>query len=131
MMQVIGIDTNALLEYFLARANKSKIESVIKKCINNEVMIYVALPVFLELEWVLRSYYKINKKEVINILQSLFEMNKLITDDKPLLLMSIELFEKDNSMSFTDCVIFNLNRKNHVSKLLTFDKKFEKKFVVE
>ncbi len=129
-METIGLDTNTLLEYFLARENKSKIENVIKKCINNEVIIYIALPVFLELEWVLRSYYKINKKEVINILQSLFEMNKLITDDKDLLLLSIELFGKDNSLSFTDCVIFNLNRKNHVSKLFTFDKKFDKKFLI-
>ncbi len=128
MIQKTGVDTNAFLEYFLSRKDKKKIDDIIKKCIAGNIELYVALPVFLELEWVLRSYYKIPKEEIITIFESLFEMDNLVTDDKDLLLLSIELFKKDKSISFTDCIILNFNRKNKVRKLVTFDQRLKRKY---
>ncbi len=68
MSNRIGLDTNILARYYVASeegdsATQSQCE-LARKLIESDRALFVAKTVLLELEWVLRGYYKFSGEEI-------------------------------------------------------------------
>lgn len=124
-MRTIGIDTNVLLTYRLRRQPYfTKALSTFERCLEGKVRIYLPEVVIFETEWVLRSFYKQTKEQIIAFFEELLLVDNLVLDDKDEMELSLN-FYKSNSIGFTDSVILQKIR-NHDHDFLTFDQKLEK-----
>ena len=125
-MQSIGIDTNILLEFRLKRQPGFEIaQKCFKQCIDGKINIYIPLPCILETEWVLRSFYKQPKEEIINFFEELFLVNNLDTDNKENTSFSINLYKQSREVSFTDCIIIK-QIQSRDANFVTFDNNLSK-----
>jgi predicted nucleic-acid-binding protein len=125
-MKPIGLDTNALLNYRLKREpGFEKVLGLIKNCLDGKVQLYIPLPAILEVEWVLRSFYKQTKEEIISFLDNLLLVENISVDFKNELKVAINLYQDKNAIKLTDAVILVLVlHKNY--DFLTFDKDLQK-----
>lgn len=124
-MRTIGIDANVLLTYRLRRQPYfTKALSTFERCLEGKVRIYLPEVVIFETEWVLRSFYKQTKEQIIAFFEELLLVDNLVLDDKDEMELSLN-FYKSNSIGFTDSVILQKIR-NHDHDFLTFDQKLEK-----
>ena len=70
---MIGLDTNVLARYYVASFDvPSQQQGVLaRKLIESGKRLYVSKSVVLELEWVLRGYYKSTTTDVLTVLRHL------------------------------------------------------------
>lgn len=125
-MRVLGIDTNVLLDYRLKRQpGFEQVYKYFKQCLEGKIQVYVPLPCILETEWVLRSFYKRPRDEIVQFFEELLLIDNLETDNKESVKFSINLYQKSEKVSFTDCVIAkHIHEKG--ATLITFDNNLEK-----
>lgn len=127
-MTIIGIDTNVLITYRLKRNPGFDIAfSLFEDCLEGKSQAYLPLPALLETEWVLRSFYKQPKEEVIQFFEELLLIDNLLIDTKEEVKFSLNLYKNSSQVSFTDCVIIK-QIQNQASNFLTFDQDLEKLF---
>jgi len=126
-VKTIGIDTNVLLTLRLHREPYfRKAKETFEKCLEGKIKIYLPLPALLEIEWVLRSFYKQPKEKITQFIDELLLIDNLLIDQKETLKFSLNLY-KNNNIAFTDCVIISqIQNKNY--DLLTFDQNLDKIF---
>lgn len=125
-MRTIGFDTNVLITLKLEREpGFKKARALLKRCLDGKITLYISLPVFLETEWVLRSFYKYPKDKIIEYFEELLKIENLITDKKKEIQYALSLFKELKELSFTDCIILRLIQSEGY-EFLTFDKKLEK-----
>jgi predicted nucleic-acid-binding protein len=117
------VDTNILLRFLVADepSQAGKVEKLFIKAGKKELEIKDV--VLAEAVWILLSFYKVSKKEVIEKLEGIlafekFKLNKLI------LKKAIEVY-RNNNISFVDAY---LGASSNVEKkgLYTFDKDLKK-----
>lgn len=125
-MKIIGFDTNVLITLELQRQpGFDKAKALLEECLDKKIKIYIPIPAFLETEWVLRSYYKLQKEAIIEYFEELIALDYLLTDNKDELKLALSLFKQNSQVSFTDSVIaIQVQVKNY--DFLTFDQKLEK-----
>ena len=117
----VAIDSSVLVRYF-TKDN----EELFRKA---SIMITEAKPnsilldrvIIAELGYVLRSVYKLSKKQVVLIYESLLSNNIFSIPDRELLETTVELFNKEKHLSFEDCWLLALKNSNKVLDILTFD----------
>ena len=117
----VVIDSSILVRYF-TKDN----EELLRKA---SIMITEAKPnsilldrvIIAELGYVLRSVYKLSKKQVVLIYESLLSNNIFSIPDRELLETTVELFNKEKHLSFEDCWLLALKNSNKVLDILTFD----------
>lgn len=125
-MKTIGIDTNVLLTFRLERKpHFPKVKRLFERCLQGKVNIYVPTPVILEMEWVLRSFYKEPKERIILFFEDLFLMKGIVLDHKEDLKFSLNTYKNTSAVSFTDCIIVRQMQVKD-AEFLTFDKSLEK-----
>jgi predicted nucleic-acid-binding protein len=125
-MTTIGIDTNTLLTLRLKREpDFTKVKTLFEKCIEGKIKIYVPLPVILENEWVLRSFYKQPKEKIIQFLNELLLIDMVVVDSKDEIKVALNLYKNENGVNFTDCVILQLIKSKNY-EFLTFDRSLER-----
>lgn len=124
-MRQIIVDTNILLDYILVREPfYSKFKPIFKQSESGQVNIIILIPVFLELEWVLRSVYKIDRATLTDFLQGLID--SFSVEQELVLQESITIYQNHGSISLTDAVILSLkNYKYPATELLTNDRKLQ------
>jgi predicted nucleic-acid-binding protein len=121
---MLGIDTNVLVRY-LVRDDQSQYERarrLIHREVNTGEPVLVSLLVLLEMEWVLRSRYELEKPDIVAVLSSLLQTVELAFEDEP----SVEhaIYSWKNSLSeFADCLIDARNRRLGCRATATFDRK--------
>ena len=126
-MRTIGIDTNVLLTYRLKREPYfTKALSTFERCLEGKIKVYLPEVVILETEWVLRSFYKQTKEQIIAFFEELLLVDNLILENKDETQLSLN-FYKNNSVSLTDSVIIQKIRTRDYD-FLTFDQRLEKLF---
>ncbi|KKQ86579.1 MAG: hypothetical protein UT11_C0067G0006 [Berkelbacteria bacterium GW2011_GWA2_38_9] len=125
-MRQIIVDTNILLDYILVREPfYSKFKPIFEKSESGQVNIIVILPVFLELEWVLRSVYKIDRVALAGYLQGLID--SFSVEQEPVLQESITIYQDHGNISLTDAVILSIkNNKYPEMEFLTNDRNLQK-----
>ena len=125
-MNIVGIDTNALLTFRLQREpNSNEVKRLFEQSLASKAKIYVPLPVILEVEWVLRSYYKQDKESILSFFDELLLLDNVLTDYKEDIKFALNLYKNSNIISFTDSIIVSIVKSKDY-EFLTFDRELEK-----
>lgn len=125
-MRTIGIDTNVLITLKLERQpGFAEAKSILKNCLAGKMSIFIPTAALLETEWVLRSYYKYQKDNIIEYFEELLAVDNITSESKDELKLALSIFKESKSVSFTDCVIIaQIQSRNY--DFLTFDENLEK-----
>lgn len=128
-MKSYFVDTNYFLR-FLLKDNEEQFKKILfifKLAIDKKINLYTSVIVFFELYWVLRSFYKNNKKNCIDLLSKIIKINFIDFENKEIIQEALALFEKTN-LDLEDCYNFSYSKKINIDELATFDKKLLKNF---
>jgi predicted nucleic-acid-binding protein len=124
-MKTTGIDTNALLAFRLQREPiVNEVKKLFEQTLERQVKVYIPLPVILEVDWVLRSYYNQEKEVILPFFEELLKIDNVIVDNKDELRLAVNLY-RESKISFTDSIIVTLVQTKDYD-FLTFDKDLEK-----
>src|SRR5258708_6186261 len=105
-MKTVGIDTNTLLTFRLKRKfGFEETQKLFEKCVDGKIKVYTPVPVLLEIEWVLRSFYKQTKVDIVKFLDELMIIPNLTTNRKEEFKFALNLYRESRQISFTDCLI--------------------------
>ena len=82
---MIGLDTNVLARYYVASADApgQRQSLAAKQLIESGRRLYLSKTVVLELEWVLRGYYKSAPAEVHTVYAHLLSLPNVEVEDRP------------------------------------------------
>ena len=84
---MIGLDTNVLARYFVAEAEADATtesqRQAARRLIESGQPLYLPKTVVLELEWVLRGYYRFAVDDVLRVFDQLLDNPCLTAEDRP------------------------------------------------
>lgn len=123
---MIGLDTNVLARYYVTSSDapSQKQSAAAKKLLESGKSLFVSKSVVLELEWVLRGYYKSPPKDVLIVLEHLLAMPHVEVEDRVAVELGIAAL--DDGFDFADALHHASSR--HCTSMATFDdKKFAKR----
>jgi predicted nucleic-acid-binding protein len=121
---MLGIDTNVLVR-FLVRDDEAQFEKanrLIKREVGAKEDVFVSLLVLLETEWVLRSRYNLQKREIMEAISGLLDAAEVRLEDEPAIEETLFIW-KDSAADFADCLIGAHNRRLGCRATATFDAK--------
>lgn len=125
-MKIIAIDTNVLLDLQLQRSPRfSEVKELFNDCINGKIQIFIPQIVFPEIEWVLRSFYKQPKEEIVNFFEELLDLDGVMLENKSEMLQAVSIY-KYVGVKFTDAVIAIQVQRIKPDEFLTFDEDLQK-----
>jgi len=122
------IDTNVFLRAIVKDDTKiaRNCECLFKKIKQGEIKASTSSLILAEIQWTLKSFYKVEKKDSIMILDGIVRLKNLRIENKENSLKAIELYKKYN-IKFIDTLIASqadvLNKK---LTIISFDKDFDK-----
>jgi predicted nucleic-acid-binding protein len=120
-----SLDTNVLVRYLLSDTDNEPQSALAIKLIRSAVQagdtLYIPITVMLELEWVLRSNFKLSKTQVTATLSSLLACSELSFESEAALEVALALYIKGGA-DFADCTHIALAHVAGESPLWTFDK---------
>lgn len=118
------IDTNFILRYLLAdnKVQYKQTKSIFDQARDGRVRITLEQSVFVEVIFVLSSFYKTPKNKIIEIMHS-FLAYKGIETEKDLLHNALEIYQNHN-IHIVDSIIAAKSILDNIP-VLTFDKKLE------
>jgi len=123
---MIGLDTNVLARYYVASDDEpTQAQSALaRQLIESGKRLYVSKSVVLELEWVLRGYYKSPVTDVLTVLRHLQTMPNVELEDRQGVDMAIDALAE--GFDFADALHHASYRL--CSQMVTFDdKKFARR----
>ncbi|OYU43390.1 MAG: nucleotide-binding protein [Burkholderiales bacterium PBB4] len=123
---MIGLDTNVLTRYYVASSDapSQRQSAAAKKLLESGKSLFVSKSVLLELEWVLRGYYKSPPKDVLIVLEHLLAMPHVEVEDRVAVELAIAAL--GDGFDFADALHHASAR--HCTSMATFDdKKFAKR----
>jgi predicted nucleic-acid-binding protein len=123
---MIGLDTNVLARYYVASDDEpTQAQSALaRQLIESGKRLYVSKSAVLELEWVLRGYYKSPVTDVLTVLRHLQTMPNVELEDRQGVDMAIDALAE--GFDFADALHHASYRL--CSQMVTFDdKKFAKR----
>jgi predicted nucleic-acid-binding protein len=102
---VAALDTNILVRYLVQddEAQFAAAKNLIQSALRTNERLYIPTTVILELEWVLRSNYRLEKDQVTVLLTNLLAAVELSFESEFVLEVALTLFKK-TSADFADCV---------------------------
>lgn len=123
---MIGIDTNVLARYYVASSDapSQKQSAAAKKLLESGKALFVSKSVVLELEWVLRGYYKSPTQDVLTVLEHLLAMPHVDVEDR----VAVELAVAGLGEGFDFADALHHASARHCASMATFDdKKFARR----
>ena len=126
-MTEIIVDTNIFIRFFLNDEPKLSItaKEIIEGCVAGKYSLAVLPAIFLEIVWLLKSFYKLPKDEIINKIESMFQIPNLKFIDEKLVLATVEVFKKYN-VDFVDAFVFANMDGLKIKEIFSFDRDFDK-----
>ena len=116
---MIALDTNVLARYYVASSDapSQKQSAAARKLLESGKSLFVSKTEVLELEWVLRGYYKSPTQDVLAVLTHLLGMPNLQVEDR----VAVELATAalGDGFDFADALHHASSR--HCSSVATFD----------
>lgn len=103
--QIIALDTNILLDYFLGRDNHAKAHRLISASATGEIVLYIPLLVILEFDWILKGFYKVDKPTITHRIDLILDIPNCEINNRQLLATALELYKKESGVSLDDCLI--------------------------
>lgn len=113
---MIAIDTNVVVRYLTGDHPE---QSVRARTIVDGQLVFVAVTVALETEWVLRSAYGFSRIQAVGALRAFCGLPTVSVEDADCIAEALDLTEK--SMDFSEAL--HLVRTAHYEKFVTFDRK--------
>ena len=116
------VDTNFILRYLLAdnKLQYQKAKDIFDLVREGKAQVKLEQAVFVEIIFVLSSFYEVPKEKIINIMNS-FLSYKGIDADKELLNKALDIYG-NNNIHIVDSIIIAKSRLQNL-EALTFDKK--------
>lgn len=121
------VDTNYFLRFLLADQEEQHktAKALFKKAAAGAVDLFTSLIVFFEVYWVLSSFYKKDKKELIEKLEGLLSMTFITYQDRDVLAGAVRVF-KETPLDLEDAYNLTYASKNGANELKTFDQQLQK-----
>lgn len=118
-----ALDTNVLVRYIVQDDldQWAAAQRLIRRCVSEQLTLFVPITVTLELEWVLRSNFGFKKGEIIGALSDLLSAAELTLESERALELALDLY-RGGSADFADCVHIALAAQAGEQPLWTFDK---------
>jgi len=123
---MIALDTNVLARYYVTSSDVAtqKQSAAAKKLIESGKPLFVSKSVLLELEWVLRGYYKSSVKDVLAVFTHVLALSHIELEDRVAVELAIAALA--DGFDFADALHHASAR--HCSSMATFDdKKFARR----
>lgn len=119
-----GLDTNVLVRWLIDDDPKqcARARRLIDAARTNETFLFVPVTVVLELEWVLRSRYGLDKTTILQTFNALLETEELAFQSEAAIEQALHLF-RQGMAEFADCLHAGLCNAFDQAPLLTFDAK--------
>jgi len=119
-----ALDTNVLARFFVddpddAQAATQRPAAVAALAERS----FVSVTVLLELEWVMRGFYELSRKDIARVLRALASIEHITLEDRNAVLMAVGAFDK--GLDFADAL--HLARSSRVSGFATFDQRLAKR----
>lgn len=126
---MIGLDTNILARYFIedegdAEALKQRL--LARDLIESGKALMVSKTVILELELVMRGYYKFEREDIVSVFRALISFPNITFEDLPSIEQAIDNLEQ--GLDFADA-LHHASYKGCDAMASFDDKKFSKKAV--
>ena len=117
----VAIDSSILVRYFTKDDDKlaSQAAKLLEEAVPNSIVLDRII--IAEFGYVLRSVYGLKKDQLVLVYKSLLTNDIFSIPDRELVETTIELFDKEKSLSFEDCWLLSLKHSNKVSGILSFD----------
>lgn len=116
---MIAIDTNLVIRYVTSDddAQSRRVREII-----NGQTVFVPLTVTLEVEWVLRSIYRLSRSDCLEAIRDFAGLPTVILDEAVIVAEALDLCAQ--GMDFADAL--HLLKARHCETFVTFDRKFIK-----
>ena len=125
-MKRIIIDTNGFLRLLLddIPEQANQVEAVLKRANNGELEVFLPQIIVFEVVFALEKYYRLEKEEVIEKVESLVSIGYIKVESKEVFIQSLDLYKRSN-ISLVDCFLLSTARGENM-ELFTFDEKLKK-----
>jgi predicted nucleic-acid-binding protein len=117
-----GLDTNVLVRWIVDDDEKQadRAHLLFEEARASQESLFVPITVALELEWVLRSRYQLDKATVLGAFNALLETQELEFQDEAALERALSLYRR-NSADFADCLHAGQCGSAGRTPMMTFD----------
>ena len=120
-----ALDTNVLVRW-LTNDDVQQcaiVDRLFDEAISKDERLLVTVTVMLEVEWVLRTRYQYDRRNVTAALNALLDVTELEFQTEPALEQALWLFKQTGSRDFADCLHIALASQTSQGPLLTFDER--------
>lgn len=119
-----ALDTNVLARFFVddpddAQAATQRPAAIAALAERS----FVSVTVLLELEWVMRGFYDLPRRDIARVLRALASIKHITLEDRDAVLVAVDAFYK--GLDFADAL--HLARSSRVSGFATFDQRLAKR----
>ena len=120
-MNACFVDTNNYIEIFTRFGKKS---DSCKTLLDTGSNLVTTSLVVSEVEWVLRSFYELPKKNVVRCLEKILMLDIEI-DNKKILMQTLAFYE-EHMVDWTDCLNMFLMKEDEIYEIYSYDKGLSK-----
>ena len=120
-MNACFVDTNIFIEIFTRFGKKS---DSCKTLLDTGSNLVTTSLVVSEVEWVLRSFYELPKKNVVRCLEKILMLDIEI-DNKKILMQTLAFYE-EHMVDWTDCLNMFLMKEDEIYEIYSYDKGLSK-----
>ncbi|MGB5833453.1 MAG: type II toxin-antitoxin system VapC family toxin [Thiohalocapsa sp.] len=117
---MIALDTDILARFYVddpGDLEAAKQRPVARAIMMNSPSLFVPLTVVLELEWVLRAFYRFEAPQIVRVLEHLLGLGHVNTEEAERIAAALQLTAE--GMDFADAL--HLAGSHHCEALYTFD----------
>ncbi len=119
------LDTNVLIDALVpAHADHyARATHLLSQVSQGDAVLHVSATVILEATFVLTKAYKVPRIEAALELSKVLGLTNLVSPEKDLILLTLELWALESPLSFADCYHLILARSLGLDAIYSFDKK--------
>ena len=121
------LDTNVLIRFLTADKNKKyrKLYSFFESLERGDMRVELKLIVLFQVIYVLKSFYKIPKKEIVGGLTEFLRYKGVTIKEKKIVQRALELWREKNT-EIVDCYLVACLEKDAQSIIYSYDRDFDK-----
>lgn len=125
-MKTYIIDTNIILRFLLADVPNQfqQVKQIFLKAKEEEVILIVPQIVIFEINFGLEKFYRLEKSEIIEKVESLFSSKYLHIESKNVFQKALNYYKYSNGLSLVDCFLL-AKAESEEAELFTFDEKLK------
>jgi predicted nucleic-acid-binding protein len=119
-----GLDTNVLARFFVDDPDDSesaKQHPAAALALSEPA--FVSVTVLLEFEWVLRGFYSLPRRTIVEVFRALVGIEHVAIEDRSAVLTAIDAME--SGMDFADAL--HVFRRSNISGFVTFDRRLARR----